>query len=209
MRLAYTGAGFVAGVATLLLAGTAQAQFPLSIVAGPTIANISSDEYDTSSKVGFFVALGTAFPINETFSISPFVGYVQKGAKFKGTENADDGEDTYSYIEIPVFITAGFPVSETINFGVGLGPQISFNMKCNESIPGEDDFDCKDYQDYVGSTDFGIVGSAGLQFPMGSSQIGVGGGFDFGMKDIFEDFEGGYKNRGFYLYVSYGMVLGG
>jgi hypothetical protein len=76
-----------------LVTGPAQAQTPLRVLAGPTISNVATDEFETSSKVGFFAAVGTSFALSENASISPFLGYVQKGAEFD-----DDSQDTYSYI---------------------------------------------------------------------------------------------------------------
>jgi len=185
--------------------GPAHAQFPLTVVAGPTFTSIATDDFDTSSKTGFFVGVGTAFPIGERFAIQPFLAYVQKGAAFDGSE----GEDTYSYLEIPVLIGTGFPLGESLVLAVSAGPQVSFNLSCTETVPGEPDFDCKDYSDYVGGTDFGLVGNVGLQFPVGTSVLGVGAGVDYGFKDIFEEIDGGYKNRSYYLWVSYGFGLGG
>lgn len=192
-------------VGLLLMASQVQAQFPINIVAGPTFANISTDEWETSSRTGFFVAAGTMFPLNENFSIQPYVAYVQKGAEF----DIDDGEDVYGYIEIPVLVATSFPLSESLGLGVAAGPQVAFNVSCTEKVPGVEDFDCKEYTDYTGDTEFGLLGSAALQFPMGTSNLGVGAGFDWGLTDIFEDIDGGYKNRVFYLFVSYGVRLGG
>ena len=205
MRLRYL-LGVLTGSALglLLAAGHAQAQLPVNISAGPTIANISTDEFDTSSRVGFFVAVGTAFDIAENLAIMPHVAFVQKGAKFE-----PEGEDIYNYIEIPVLLSVGFPLSETLGLGLAAGPQVAFNIKCNETFPGVEDFDCKDYDNYDGGTEFGIVGNAALQFPVGSSSLSVGGGFDLGLTDIFTELDGGYKNRVFFAFVAFGTSLGG
>lgn len=154
--------------------------------------------------MGFFAGVGTGVSLGEVLSIQPWVVYVQKGAEFSG-----GGEDTYSYIEIPVFVSLGFPLSESVGLGISAGPQVAFNLTCNESVPGEADFDCKDYDDYDGSTEFGFVASASLLFPVGSSSLSVGGGVDFGLTDIFTELDGGYKNRVFYLFAGYGLSLGG
>lgn len=183
----------------------AQAQIPLSIVAGPEFSTVSTDGFDTSSRTGFFAAVGTMFQVSEVLGIAPYVGYVQKGAKF----GSDSGEDIYSYIEIPVLLSVGFPLSEAVGLGLSAGPQIAFNVKCNETVPGEADYDCKDYNDYDGGTEFGLVGTAGLQFPLGSSNLGAGVGFDLGLTDVFSGIDGGYKNRAFFVFVSYGLSLGG
>ncbi len=195
----------MASVGLLLAAGRVQAQVPLDIVAGPAFTTVSTDEFDTSSRTGFFAGIGTMFQVGETFAIRPYVTYVQKGAKFA----SDDGEDIYGYVEIPVFLSTAFPLSETVDLGVSLGPQLAFNIKCNETVPGEPDYDCKNYDDYGGSTEFGVVGSVGLQFPVGTSTLGVGAGFDLGLKDVFKDIQGGYKNRALFLFVGYGLSLGG
>jgi hypothetical protein len=121
-----------------LPASQARGQIPLTVVAGPAISTISTDEYDTSSKTGFFVAAGTAVPLGERFAILPFVGYVQKGADFDG------GTASYDYIEIPVQLGAQFPLGERLSLGLSAGPEVGFNVKCDE-----DGIDCsKEYDDF-------------------------------------------------------------
>jgi hypothetical protein len=191
----------------LLTPGLVQAQFPLNFAAGATFANISTDEFETSSKTGFFAAVGTSFALGENLSLQPYVGYVQKGASF-GTDG-DAGEDTYSYIEIPLFLSLGVPLSESLTLGISAGPQVGFLIDCKESVPGEPDFDCKEYDDYDGDVEFGLLGSVGLMFPVGSSTLAVGAGYDRGLTDIFTDIDGGYKNSVFHLFLNYSLPLGG
>lgn len=206
MRRAHLGGAVMAGAMGLLLtAGQAQAQFPLAIVAGPTFANVSTDGFDTSSRTGFFAGLGTMLSLGETVGVAPYVSFVQKGAQFA----SDSGEDVYSYIEIPVLLSVGVPVGETVGLQLSAGPQVAFNIKCNEKVPGQPDYDCKEYNDYNGSTEFGLVGSVGLRFPVGSSTLGIGAGYDLGLTDVFSDIPGGYKNRAFFIAGSYGVQLGG
>lgn len=199
--------GHVLAASTLMLVsmtGNLEAQLPINIAAGPSFSTISSDEFDTSTRTGFFVAVGTALPVGENVAIQPFVAFVQKGAKF-----SPEGEDIYNYIEIPVFLTYGIPLTETLGLGLSAGPQVAFNIKCNETFPNVEDFDCKEYSNYDGSTEFGLAGSAALQFPAGSSTLSVGAGFDLGLTDVFTDIDGGYKNRSFFLFGSFGTSLGG
>jgi hypothetical protein len=182
------------------LGGPAGAQIPVDIVAGPTIATVSTDAYDTSSKVGFFVAAGTAFPLSETLFVSPYVGYVQKGTEF------DDGTNgSYDYIEIPVFLGTQIPLNERWALGISAGPQVAFNVSCDE-----DGYDCSQYEDFKG-TEFGIVGGVGLGVPISEAHVlSFGGTYDFGLTDIFsseDDFS--YKNRVLYLWVSFGSMIGG
>jgi hypothetical protein len=189
------GVGAIVAVAAV---GRAQAQMPLNIVAGPTFANVSGDDVpdDNSSKTGFFVAAGTAFSINETFSIDPWVGYVQKGTSF------DDGDFSLDYIEIPVFLSATIPVGESASLGISAGPQIAFNVNCDEN--GDD---CSEDSDFK-STEFGIVGAASIAFPLSDSVgLSLGGAADFGLTDVFDNSDG--KTRTYYLFAGLGFALGG
>lgn len=142
------GVGAIVAVAAV---GRAQAQMPLNIVAGPTFANVSGDDVpdDASSKTGFFAAVGTALSISETLSIDPWVGYVQKGSSL------DDGDFSIDYIEIPVFLSASLPMGESAVLGLSAGPQIAFQVNCEDT----DGSDCSNNDNFK-STEFGIVGAA-------------------------------------------------
>jgi len=190
-------AAFLACILTLA-AGQAHAQTPLRILAGPTFSNVSTDEWDTSSKLGFFAAVGTSFALSENVFVSPFVGYVQKGAEF-----SDGTQDTYSYIEIPVLLGTQIAVSETASLSLSVGPQVAFNINCDE-----DGYDCSEYDDFKG-TEFGIVAGAGFNFPISDPYIvSLGASYDYGLTDVFDGGDG-YKNRVFYLWISLGTVIGG
>jgi len=193
-----SGAAFLACVLALS-AGPAEAQFPLRILGGPTISNVSTDEYDTSSKVGFFAAVGTSFALSESVAVSPFLGFVQKGAEF-----SDETQDTYSYIEIPVLLGTQIPVGENASISLSAGPQVAFNINCDE-----EGYDCSEYDNHK-STEFGFVAGAGIGFPLTDPyDLSFGVSFDFGLTDVFDEMDGGYKNRVIYIWGSIGTVLGG
>jgi len=208
MRISNLGVALVMAVLGLsLTVDKTQAQFPLSIVAGPTFSNVSTDEFDTSSKTGFFAGVGTAFPLGESVMLQPYVAYVQKGASFEFSGFNED--DTYSYIEIPVFFSYGVPLGESLSLGLSAGPQVGFVIDCKEAYDdGTADYDCSEYDNFK-STEFGLVGAAGLVFPVGGSTLSVGGAYDYGLTDVFSDVEGGYKNRVFSIFVDYGFSIGG
>jgi hypothetical protein len=192
------------GVGLLLMAGPVQAQRSISIIAGPTFAKVSTDEYPTKSRTGFFVGVGTSLQLNEKLAIQPFVTYAVKGTKF--TDDATD--HIYSYVEIPVLLSTSLPLSDKVDLGISVGPRVSFNVKCNETYPGDPNYDCAKYPDYSGKTEFGALGSVGVQFPVGRSTMGVGGGYDLSLTNFYKDAIGGWKSHAFFIFLSYGLPFG-
>ncbi|MFW6079515.1 MAG: porin family protein [Gemmatimonadota bacterium] len=186
-------------MASLFIVGEAQAQMPLHLAAGPTLGTISTDDPDfegAETSLGFFAAVGTSFPVGETVAVSPYLGYVQKGAKF------GDGQFTFSYdyIEIPVLISTWFPVGETMSWSIFAGPQIGFQINCDE-----DGFDCSELDSRKG-TEFGVMAGTGLQF---SDALSVGVGADIGMTDLFDTGGDSFKTRTYWLSLGYSTSLGG
>ncbi len=68
-------------VTLAVTAHQAEAQFQLNVVAGPTIAHVSSPDFTSTSSAGFFFAGGTSLQINEIFSIDPYLVSVQTGGE--------------------------------------------------------------------------------------------------------------------------------
>ncbi len=54
------------------------------------------------------------------------------------------------------------------------------------------------------------MAGAGIGFPLSEPySLSFGVSFDFGLTDVFDELEGGYKNRVIYLWGSIGTVIGG
>jgi hypothetical protein len=204
MRRVSLREGLMVSAGLLLLAGPLQAQRSLFIIAGPTFAKVSTNEYPTKSRMGFFAGVGTSLQLNEKLSIQPFVTYAEKGTKFTD----DETNHTYSYFEIPVLLATSLPLSDKMDLAVSLGPRVSFNVKCNETYPGDPNYNCKNYDGYNGKTEFGALGSVGLQFPVGRSTMGVGGGYDLSLTDFYKNTDGGWKSHAFFIFLSYGLPFG-
>jgi hypothetical protein len=197
LRFAATASALA--LAVTLTSTPARAQIPLTVVAGPTIASVSTDAYDASSTVGFFVAAGTAYPLSERVSLMPFVGYVQKGAEFDGSKAS------YDYIEIPLFLGTRIALNEEWSLGLHAGPQVGFNINCDE-----DGYDCSDYEDFKG-TEVGVVGGVALSHPLSESHtVSFGISYDLGLTDIFgSESDYSFKNRVLSLWAGIGSMIGG
>lgn len=188
-------------VALALLAASvapAEAQFPLSFNVGPTFANLSGDDADDlDSKIGFFAAVGTAIPLDGTFSIGPNLAYVQKGAEYPA-----GGELALDYVEIPVFLNADFPTGDNASFGFGVGPQVAFNVGCEDG-----GIDCSD-SDSLNGTEFGIVANGHFGFPLSETvDLSFGAGGDFGLTDVTDT--SSFSTSTYFLSAGLNMALGG
>ncbi len=199
---------FGAGVAFILAISIfatdhAQAQMPLHVTAGPTLGTISTDDPDfddAETTVRFFAAVGTSFLLSENVAVSPYLGYVQKGAQFF------DGEfdASYDYIEIPVLVSVGFPVGESAMGSVFAGPQVGFQINCDE-----DGFDCSEFDTHE-STEIGAMFGAGIRLPAGESgAFSIGLGADIGLTDLFDTGVDSFKTRTYFLSLGYSTALGG
>lgn len=189
------------GVALALLivsVGQVEAQFPLNFSVGPTFANLTGDDDEgLESKTGFFIAAGTDIALNETFSLGPNLAYVQKGTSYEA-----GGDLSLDYIEIPVFLNATFPAGESGSFGFGVGPQVAFNISCDD-----DGFDCSDDEN-LNTTEFGIVAGANVMFPLSDGVgLSLGGGGDFGLSDPIDNQD--LKNTVYYLLAGLSITVGG
>ena len=191
-------------VALSVTAMHAEAQFPLTLVAGPTFTKITGDDApdDVETRTGFLAGVATNIPLSgESVALTPAVVFVQRGWK------ETDTEAKVSYIDIPVFVALNVPVSDAAGLLLSAGPRISFQMSCTRTPEDGESADCPD-EDGIKSTDFGVLGDAGFGFSISPTMyLGVGAGYDFGLTEIFDNFA--VKNSGVYFYGALTIILGG
>jgi hypothetical protein len=190
-----------AALFSLFLAAHASAQLPMNVAAGPTFATLSGDDAPAGygSKTGFFVAAGTGIPLTASLMIEPSVAYVQKGWSYPEGGELDLALD---YLEIIAFLTAYLPLGESVVFSVGAGPEIAFNIGCDDNGVA-----CPDTDEPKG-TDYGVVAVGNLLFPLSETLgLAVGGGADFSMTDVFET--GDAANRAYFVFAGLGFTVGG
>ncbi len=147
-----------------------EAQMGLGPVIGVSLANISGADKDNiapgrKSRTGFVAGAVLDFPVSRMFSIRPEILYVQKGVKFE--ELGVTAAIETAYIEIPVLLMVGVPVSGTVIPEFFAGPQVSFEVGCNVSggiggLPGAS-VSCDDAGVQLESTIWGIIVGAGIQ----------------------------------------------
>ncbi len=189
--------------AAVLLAAPASAQLAFGAKAGLNVATLNGD-----GTAGLDPRLGLSAGLQARYSFTPTVGlqlealYSQKGAKDEaGT--ADDGSYQFDYIEIPVLVRVGLPLSRLADAGVYAGPSIGVPVSARFDSATNDDRDI----DYDGdlATDIGVA--VGADYYAGP--IGVDLRYTFGVTEVFEDGVGLADARNGAFTVSLGYRFGG
>lgn len=175
---------------------------------GPTFSNIDVEDDDggtqsnlTSFGGGGFVRFGMA-----GLALQAELLAVTKGTKFDDLIGDDDLDLKIDYIEIPVtamfrfgapYVFAGGAVAFEINCEEDLG---GLDRSCDEDDPNADTFARK-------GTDFGLVGGAGLEFPVGPGNLLVEGRYTHGLTNISDEGTNSIRNRYFAVFAGYSISL--
>ncbi len=177
----------------LFIALPANAQVKLGVIGGVNIANLNGEDVggakiDFSNRTAFGVGGVLDVGLNENVALSFEPMYLQKGAEFSETD-PDLGTATFTskanYLEVPVLLKIAFGTGSARPYLMA-GPTIGFNLssKFELSVPG---FSAEiDADKVTKSTDFGLVGGAGVSFTAGTSSIFVEGRYSLGLSDIVE-----------------------
>lgn len=191
-------------VAVLVFAPSAEAQRPIDFVAGATFSKPSGDDTEgLDSKSGIFVAVGLPFIVSTRFTLTPYVGYIQRGWK------DEDESVSFAYIDIPLFFGTGFPLGTSAGFNIGAGPKIGFKVSCQqEDNESGESIDCDEAGNDVKSSDVGLIGGASIGFQASPTvSFAVGGAADMSLSEFSEGFDA--KHRTFYLFAALSIVFGG
>ncbi|MCC6410232.1 MAG: PorT family protein [Saprospiraceae bacterium] len=170
----------------LMAAASVHAQVTLRPQIGINASSLSTDldSLTYNSNVGF--QLGGDLVFGNKF-------YVQPGVMFEYLSNPIDprtGEEQdfkRSYLRIPVMVGYNFAGAEkSFGFRVFTGPNASFNLSSKT--------DNQDIEEYVKSTIWGWNAGLGLDI----SILFVDLGYQFGLSEVFENFDEGARNNLFY-----------
>lgn len=186
----------VVGILLLLsIPSQVSAQSSIGIMAGFTGGTISGSYIESSDglELGFSGSLLVDTKIGSRFTLMAGAGWIQKGGK--KLKLADNNETTYgyqsSYIQIPIYFKAAFPISRKWSIapfsGVFFafhggtnwkeGEQFTFNNNVDENSPGGK----------VKNLELGIP--IGIDFWIefeGGSRLILEARYDIGLTNIFE-----------------------
>jgi hypothetical protein len=172
------------------------------ILGGVNFAEVTGDDVDEDldGSTGFLLGLFGRVGLGEIITFQPEVQYAQKGAQ---SETAvGDFEAELSYIDVPLFLSFGFPNS----FHALVAPRFSFEVSCEidfDSTGGIDfEGDCDEDDGEFDSRNSFLVGGTvgvGIDLPLGGLDVFLDGRFDIDLESFAEDEDVDVKNRAFQI----------
>ena len=208
-----------AAVLSFALPSVASAQVVVGIGAGLRSASLSIEDNDDDdlpdSRTGIGISGFVSIPVNESFSIQPGIGFVQKGAE------ETEGSETFSleldYLEVPVLGVFHLPSEGAATVHLFAGPVISFEMSCG--VTGEDEgvsleFDCEDDDEInTKSTEFGAIAGAAVSYSLNdTASLFLAAFYNLGLTNINDDTGEGddaAKNRVLGINLGVAFTVGG
>lgn len=185
----------------------------LGIKGGVNASNSSWDRdgVDKNAKIGFTIGSFVEYNLLEGFYLQSGLYFTTKGAKYKGTENTTNWNQTINqmYIQMPFTGAYKFYLTNSALVYINAGPYVGYGMggknTIKSTVSGEEEIESDTFgDDGLKEFDFGITIGVGAEF--GKMVVGIN--CDLGLTDISRKESGStekfdYKNRSSALTVGY------
>ena len=201
---------------TLILSagpGSAQSAGRLPPVIGPlgglNFATFGGQDADDAGGIlGFQAGLFGRFALNRHFALAPALVFTRQGAEADGTDFIVGGAIKLSYLELPLMLQFGIPLSQRSRVYLESGPAVAYKLGCTRDV-GQGDaalgYNCDYTLINTRRTEFSAHFGGGLEF----SQFFVGARYRLGLSSIdASDDQLDIKNRGLALMAGYGFRVG-
>ena len=163
------------------------AQVRIAPKVGLNIATVSitgDNAPSPSSRVGFQVGATLDLPAGKLFSVQPSLLYTTKG--YIVSQGGSDGTLTSNYVELPVNLVLGIPLSDNFKILGQLGPYVALctggKAKVSGSVGGVSLDETRDLKVGTGSdsdikaVDFGLNGGVGFEVSNIQAMVSYGVG---------------------------------
>lgn len=176
------------------------------VLGGVTSATFTGDDAeDADSKIGMTFGGFISFGMSAKFAIETGALYSQRGAQT--TAEGVTAKINLDYVEVPLLASLRFPGKGKVTPFLSAGPALAFKLGCSLSASSDDasfDTSCSNFTEQAGgqfaSTDFGIVGTAGVD--MNSWRLAVR--YFSGLSEVYDtDPPVNSKNSVFSLVLGY------
>ena len=169
------------------------------ITLGANSATYSGNELgDVSRRTGLLAGVLAVLPFSPTIAFEPEIAYSMKGANASDSSQPGfSGSVTMGYLQIPALVRFELAAA-TVGPKpfIYAGPALAFKTSCTFEVHGpgiSDSSSCNDAEGNVNSTDFSLIGGAGIAFNMGGRTVGLAARYDYGLSNVSK--AGDLKNR--------------
>ncbi len=200
--------------ATLVWAGPAGAQGTkpqFGLVAGVNFATLGGNDVSgVSSRTGLAVGATAAFHFKSGIFVQPMALFSVKGASL--TSGTTTGDVKPSYIEVPILLGYQIPIQRSsLAPRIFVGPDLGVEVGCKFSATSGGqtaEVNCNDPLIGFSNTtfDYGVLGGAGIGFPLGAGSIEVNAFYSLGLSKIWSGVDA--KNRSLSVSVAYMFPTG-
>lgn len=169
------------------------------ITLGANSATFSGNDIgDVSRRTGLLAGALAVLPFSPTIAFEPEIVYSMKGANASdSSEPGFSGSLTMGYLQIPALVRFELAAA-TVGPKpfIYAGPALAFKTSCTLEVHGpgiSDSSSCDDSESNLNSTDFSLIGGAGIAFKMGGRTVGLAARYDYSLSKVSKD--GDLKHR--------------
>ncbi len=175
----------LAVLAVMAVSASAQVEkgFRYGVTGGISMSNVTGDDVDGSSMIGYQVGVIADYNFNEKLFVGTGLGLVNKGTKdmFGG---AVEGDFKGTYLSLPIHIGYRFNVSDNMLLNVSAGPEIAYGL-FGSDIEWNDGSEDTNYFDdgWAERFEIGLGAKVGVEF----NKLQINLGVNYGVTKFAED----------------------
>jgi len=149
------------------------------------------DAQDAGRRTGLLAGALAVLPFSPTIAFQPEAAFTSKGASVDDGQNSGfTGALKMTYLEIPALLRFELAAATTgPRPFIYAGPALAFKMSCDFEVKGpgisaSESCDTADANVKPNSTDFSVIGGAGVAFRMGGRTVGIAVQYDHSLSKI-------------------------
>jgi hypothetical protein len=202
----------ILGAAALAFTATGASAQTIGFKLGAGFANMTSDALGVTSQSITGFAGGGHIRFGGRIGLQAELLSVTKGANFRGgADLTGDSDVRFEYVEIPVLLhvplTMGM-VAPYVFAGGAVGLEVRCRITPADGPEVGSERDCgDDTATGTNSTDWGLVGGAGIRFPLGPGSALVEGRYTHGLRTINTSGADNWRHRVPTVMVGYEIPL--
>ena len=151
-----------------------------------------SDAQDAGRRTGLLAGALAVLPFSPILAFEPEIALTSKGASVQDAQTPGfSGALKMTYLQIPALLRFELAAATTGPHPfVYAGPALAFKTSCNFEVKGpglSESSSCDNAGVKPNSTDFSVIGGAGIAFRMGGRTVGVAVRYDHSLSKIAND----------------------